>query len=158
MGVPCPRCAHGDTLCVYPLPWVPTSYPVCLPPTLCFPVIFPAAPTTYRRRRTRLRQMVHCVVRIQQSINKRNVRYRPFGKWPHLLQRVWKQETATEILNPLRNRETQGNSVARGARGSRTRCKKAFPCGRLQGLSVDSRSSRGRSSGSYADDGRAAPS
>ena len=110
MGVPCTRCAHGDTL--------------------CFPVIFPAPPKTYRGGRTRLHQTVHCVVRIQQFINKRNVKYRPFGKWPHFPKRMWKQETATEILNPLMNRETQGNSVARGARGARgarTRCKTALP-------------------------------
>ena len=51
------RCPHGDTL--------------------CFPVVFPAPPKIYRGGHTRLHQTVYCVVRIQQFINKRNVKYRP---------------------------------------------------------------------------------
>ena len=52
------------------------------------------------------RQMVYCVVQIQQPINKRIKLNTP------------------KLQNPPMNREIQGTSVARGAR---MRCKKAFP-------------------------------
>ena len=35
----------------------------------------------------RLHWMVHAVVHIQQFINKRNMKYKPYGPWGHFLER-----------------------------------------------------------------------
>ena len=39
----------------------------------------------WEERILRLHWMVHAVVHIQQFINKRNVKYKPYGPWGHLL-------------------------------------------------------------------------
>ena len=43
-----------------------------------------------------LQDLIRAIIHIQQFINKRNVRYEPFGPWPHFPASIFGQDSAVQ--------------------------------------------------------------
>ena len=64
----------------------------------------------WEERINRLHLMVHAAAHCQQFINKRNVRYQPYGPWTHFPKSVFKNGTVTEDTSSSSSSDSSSDS------------------------------------------------